>query len=119
MGPREDAPEITEEDREILEHPEDGFDPDGPPEEIDREQQIQAEVAERDKAWIDPREKGGREADPTQPTERPSVGPEPEDRRRGDETIPRAGRASRYHRELLHGWEDSAWAGEPDDLRCQ
>jgi hypothetical protein len=61
MDPRRDAPEITEEDREVLEHPADGFDPDGPPEEIDREQAVQAEVAERDKAWIDPREKVGGE----------------------------------------------------------
>lgn len=59
MGPREDAPEITEEDREVLEHPEQDFDPDAPPEEIEHVQEAHAEVAERDKAWIDPREKVG------------------------------------------------------------
>jgi len=61
MTQREDAPEITEEDREVLEHPADQFDPDAPPEEIDREQMVQAEIAEREKAWIDPREKVGGE----------------------------------------------------------
>lgn len=61
MPPREDPPRITEEDRETLEHPEEGYDPDGPPEEIDREQERQAEVAERDKEWIDPGEKVGGE----------------------------------------------------------
>lgn len=61
MPPREEPPEITEQDREVLAHPEDAYDPDAPPEVIDREQQIQAEIVERDKAWIDPREKVGGE----------------------------------------------------------
>lgn len=62
MPPRDDdPPKITEEDVEVLEHPADHYDPDGPPEAIDREQEIQAEVAEREKEWIDPREKVGGE----------------------------------------------------------
>lgn len=61
MPPRDDAPRITERDREIMEHPEERFDPDAPPEAIDREQEVQAEVAERDNEWIDPRERVGGE----------------------------------------------------------
>jgi hypothetical protein len=61
MPPRDDAPRITEEDREVMEHPEEGFDPDAPPEEIDRELEHQAEVAERDAQWIDPKERVGGE----------------------------------------------------------
>ena len=58
---RDDAPRITEEDREVMEHPEEGFDPDAPPEEIDAQQERQAEVVERDNEWIDPRERVGGE----------------------------------------------------------
>lgn len=61
MPDRDDPPRITEQDREIMEHPEERFDPDAPPEQIDREQQVQADVAERDNEWIDPRERVGGE----------------------------------------------------------
>ena len=62
MPPRDDdAPRITEEDRRVMEHPEEGFDPDAPPEEIERELERQAEVAERDNEWISPRERVGGE----------------------------------------------------------
>ena len=59
MPPRDDAPRITEDDREVMEHPDEGFDPDAAPEEIDRELEHQAEVAERDALWIDPAERVG------------------------------------------------------------
>lgn len=60
MPPRDDdAPRITEEDRRVMEHPEEGFDPDAPAEEIDREIAEQAEVSERDAEWIDPDERVG------------------------------------------------------------
>ena len=59
--PEPDAPRITEQDRRTMEHPEDEFDPDAPPEAIDRMQERQAEVAERDNQWIDPRERVGGE----------------------------------------------------------
>jgi hypothetical protein len=61
MPDRDDPPRITEKDRDIMEHPEERFDPDASPEEIDREQQLQADVAERDNEWIDPRERVGGE----------------------------------------------------------
>lgn len=61
MPPREDPPRITEEDREVMEHPEEGFDPDRPPEEIQRELDHQVEVVERDNEWIDPEERVGGE----------------------------------------------------------
>jgi hypothetical protein len=61
MPPREDAPRITEEDREVMEHPEEGFDPDKPPEEIERELERQVDVVERDNEWIDPKERVGGE----------------------------------------------------------
>jgi hypothetical protein len=61
MPPREDAPRITEEDREVMEHPEEGFDPDKPPEEIERELEHQVDVVERDNEWIDPKERVGGE----------------------------------------------------------
>jgi hypothetical protein len=61
MPPERDAPRITEEDLEVMEHPERGFDAEASFEEIDREQERQAEVAERDKEWIDPRERVGGE----------------------------------------------------------
>lgn len=61
MPPRDDPPRITERDREVMEHPEEGFDPDAPPEEIDRQQEVQAQIAERDNEWIDPRERVGGE----------------------------------------------------------
>ena len=60
MPPRDDdAPRITEDDRRVMEHPEEGFDPDAPAEEIDREIAEQAEVSERDAEWIDPEERVG------------------------------------------------------------
>ena len=61
MPPRDDAPRITEEDRRVMEHPEESFDPDAPPEEIDRELERQAEVTERDGEWISPKERVGGE----------------------------------------------------------
>ena len=61
MPPRDDAPRITEEDRQVMEHPEEGFDPDAPPEEIDRKLERQAEVVERDNEWISPKERVGGE----------------------------------------------------------
>ena len=57
MPPREDPPRITEEDREVMEHPEEGFDP----EEIQRELDHQVEVVEHDNEWIDPEERVGGE----------------------------------------------------------
>jgi hypothetical protein len=59
MPPRDDAPKITEEDRDVMEHPEEGFHPDAPPEQIDRELEEQAEVSERDAEWVDPAERIG------------------------------------------------------------
>ena len=55
MPPRDDAPRITEEDREVMEHPEEGFDPDKPPEEIERALDHQVNIVERDNEWIDRR----------------------------------------------------------------
>ncbi|WP_217923025.1 hypothetical protein [Miltoncostaea oceani] len=56
-----DPPEIDAEDVEVIEHPDEGFDPDAPPEEIDAEQTRQAEIAERQKEWVNPREQVGGE----------------------------------------------------------
>ncbi|MGD9572538.1 MAG: hypothetical protein AB7V62_11665 [Thermoleophilia bacterium] len=52
-------PVIDEDDAEVIAHPEEGFPADAPPEQIDAEQVRQAEVAERQKAWVDPREQVG------------------------------------------------------------
>jgi len=56
-----DPPEIDEDDVEVIEHPEEGFPANAPPEEIDAEQARQAEVTERQKEWVDPREQVGGE----------------------------------------------------------
>jgi hypothetical protein len=56
-----DPPPIDEDDVEVIEHPEEGFPADASPEEIDAEQERQAEVLERQKEWIDPREQVGGE----------------------------------------------------------
>jgi hypothetical protein len=61
MGGDETAPRIDEDDVETLEHPEESFPASASPEEVDAEQQRQAEVAERQKAWVDPRETVGGE----------------------------------------------------------
>ena len=57
----ERTPEITEADVELMEHPDEHFDPDAPPEEIDAQQFRDAEVSERDAKWISPRERVGGE----------------------------------------------------------
>ena len=54
-------PRIDEDDAEVIEHPEEGFPANAPPEQIDAEQERQAEVAERQKEWVDPREQVGGE----------------------------------------------------------
>jgi hypothetical protein len=54
-------PRIDEDDAEVIEHPEEGFPADAPPERIDAEQERQAEIAERQKEWIEPREQVGGE----------------------------------------------------------
>lgn len=59
-GP-EDPPTIDEDDVETIEHPEEGFPADASPEAIDAEQTRQAEIAERQKEWVDPREQVGGE----------------------------------------------------------
>lgn len=56
-----DPPRIDEDDVEVIEHPEEGFPADAAPEEIDAEQERQAEIAERQKEWVDPREQVGGE----------------------------------------------------------
>jgi hypothetical protein len=56
-----DPPEITDEDVAIMEDPEKEFDFDGPAAAIDETQVREAEVVERDKEWIDPRERVGGE----------------------------------------------------------
>jgi hypothetical protein len=45
----------------VMEHPEEGFDPDKPAEEIQRELDHLVEVVERDNEWIDPKERVGGE----------------------------------------------------------
>lgn len=59
--PDPDSPRdgITEEDVEVMEHPEERFDPDAPPEQIDRQQAEDAAVSERDAEWVNPRERVG------------------------------------------------------------
>jgi hypothetical protein len=59
-GP-DDPPEITDEDVAIMENPEKEFDFDGPAAAIDEAQVSEADVVERDKEWIDPRERVGGE----------------------------------------------------------
>jgi hypothetical protein len=56
------APEaVTEEEAAILDEPEAEFDFDGPPEDIDETQVLEAELVEKDKEWIDWRERVGGE----------------------------------------------------------
>jgi hypothetical protein len=55
------TPEITDADAELMEHPDEHFDPDAPPEEIDAQQFRDADVSERDAQWISPRERVGGE----------------------------------------------------------
>jgi hypothetical protein len=57
--PRREPPVVTDEDVELMEHPDEHFDPDAPPEEIDRQQAEDAGASERDAGWIDPRERVG------------------------------------------------------------
>jgi hypothetical protein len=58
--PPDDPPSrVSEEDVEVMEHPDEHFDPDAPPEEIDRQQTEDARVSERDADWVDPRERVG------------------------------------------------------------
>ncbi len=59
--PRTPPPPFDEDDAEVVAHPEEGFPADASPEEVDAEQARQAEVAERQKAWVDPREQVGGE----------------------------------------------------------
>ncbi len=53
------APEITEADVELMEHPDEHFDPDASPAAIDRQQAEDADVTVRDAEWINPRERVG------------------------------------------------------------
>ncbi|MDX6556811.1 MAG: hypothetical protein QOD86_3006 [Miltoncostaeaceae bacterium] len=53
------TPAITEADVELMEHPDEHFDPDAPPATIDRQQTEDAEVTVRDAVWINPRERVG------------------------------------------------------------
>ena len=55
------TPAITEDDVELMEHPDEHFDPDAPPEQIDAQQFRDAAVSERDAEWISPRERVGGE----------------------------------------------------------
>ena len=57
----EPTPAVTEDDVELMEHPDEHFDPDAPPEKIDAQQFRDAEVSERDAQWISPRERVGGE----------------------------------------------------------
>jgi len=59
--PSRTPPRIDEDDVEVIEHPEEGFPANAAPEAIDAEQARQAEIAERQKEWIDPREQVGGE----------------------------------------------------------
>ena len=54
-------PNPTERDLGVLDDPDAGFDYDGPPEAIDATQFGQSEVVERDKTWVDWRERMGGE----------------------------------------------------------
>ena len=56
-----DPPRIDEDDVELMENPDENFDPDAPPEQIDRQQFEDAEVSERDGEWVSPRERVGGE----------------------------------------------------------
>ena len=59
---QQEAPEaVTEEEAAILDEPAEEFDFDGPPEEIDETQVAEAELVEKDKEWIDWRERVGGE----------------------------------------------------------
>ena len=61
-GGRARAPEgVTEEEAAILDEPDAEFDFDGPPREIDETQVSEAELVEKDKQWIDWRERVGGE----------------------------------------------------------
>ena len=55
----EPTPAITEDDVELMEHPDEHFDPDAPPAAIDRQQAEDADVTVRDAVWINPRERVG------------------------------------------------------------
>lgn len=59
--PKDVPAPMTEDDIETMEHPEDEFDPNASPEEIDALQERQAEVVEKDREWIDQRERVGGE----------------------------------------------------------
>jgi hypothetical protein len=62
LAEQHQAPEgVTEEEAAILDDPEAEFDFDGPPEEIDEMQALEAELVEKDKEWIDWRERVGGE----------------------------------------------------------
>ncbi len=60
-GEPDTPPRIDEDDVEVIEHPEEGFPADAPPEQIDAEQARQAEIVERQKEWVEPREQVGGE----------------------------------------------------------
>lgn len=58
--PPPDPPaEVSEEDAELMEHPDEHFDPDAPPAVIDAQLADDAEASGRDADWIDPRERVG------------------------------------------------------------
>lgn len=59
MTDPEPTPAITEDDVELMEQPDEHFDPDAPPATIDRQQAEDADVAVRDAVWINPRERVG------------------------------------------------------------
>jgi hypothetical protein len=52
---------ITEEEAAILDAPDDEFDYDGPAAEIDETQLVEGDLVEKDKEWIDWRERVGGE----------------------------------------------------------
>lgn len=52
----ERPPRLTDADEQVLAHPDERFPPDAPPAELDAEQARQAELVEKEKEWVDPRE---------------------------------------------------------------
>jgi hypothetical protein len=52
----ERPPRLTDAEEEILEHAQERFPADAPPEQIDAEQVRQGRLVEKEKAWVDPGE---------------------------------------------------------------